>query len=73
MNDSSVASAFGAAGSLVVLLLWLYYTSLIVFIGAEMTQVMARRQGHGLAPKAHGEMDLTAKGPKVQMKGEAED
>jgi membrane protein len=39
----SVASAYGAAGSLVVILLWVYYSSLIFFFGAELTRVHARQ------------------------------
>jgi len=40
-----VGSAYGAAGSLVALLVWVYYSSLIVFFGAEFTQVYAHRRG----------------------------
>jgi membrane protein len=40
-----VSSAYGAAGSLIVLLLWVYYSSQILFFGAEFTQVYARRYG----------------------------
>jgi membrane protein len=36
---ASVGSAYGAAGSLMVMLVWVYYTSLIVFFGVELTQV----------------------------------
>ena len=42
LGQTSVASAYGAAGSLVVLLLWVYYSSLIMFLGAEITAVHAR-------------------------------
>ena len=42
LEYSSLASSYGAAGSLVVLLVWVYYSSLIVFFGAEFTQVTAR-------------------------------
>jgi membrane protein len=38
---SSVSSAYGAAGSLMVILLWVYYSALIIFAGAEFTQVYA--------------------------------
>jgi membrane protein len=38
-------SAYGAAGSLVVFLLWIYYSSLIVFFGAELVQVRRRQEG----------------------------
>ena len=41
MRHSDVASSFGAAGSLVALLLWVYYSSLIFFLGAEFTRQYA--------------------------------
>ena len=50
LGRSSVTSVYGAAGSLVTLLLWIYYSSLIFFFGAEMTQVYATRFGSGFAP-----------------------
>jgi membrane protein len=45
LTRQTVASAYGAAGSLVVILLWVYYSSLIIFLGAEFTQVYTRRYG----------------------------
>lgn len=46
LGQSDPGSAFGAAGSLAVILVWVYYSSMIVLFGAEMTQVWAkRRQG----------------------------
>jgi membrane protein len=45
MGRASVASTYGAAGSVVVLLLWVYYSSQILFFGAELTQVYARMYG----------------------------
>jgi membrane protein len=45
LGKSSVASAHGAAGSLVVLLVWVYYAAQILFFGAELTQVYAARRG----------------------------
>jgi membrane protein len=45
LGKSSVGSAYGAAGSLVVLLVWIYYSAQILFFGAELTQVYARRHG----------------------------
>lgn len=53
LGQAATASAFGAAGSLVVLLFWVYYSALIVFLGAEFTQVYARRYGSGIRPKKH--------------------
>jgi membrane protein len=53
LGKSSVASAYGAAGSLVVILLWVYYSSQILFFGAEFTQVYACRYGHEIEPSSH--------------------
>lgn len=43
LGRTGVASAYGAAGSLVVILLWVYYSSLIFFFGAEFTRVHSRQ------------------------------
>jgi hypothetical protein len=48
----STTSAYGAAGSLVAVLLWAYYSSCILFFGAEFTQVFAKQQGHPMKPDA---------------------
>lgn len=53
LGNSSVASTYGAAGSLVILLLWIYYSSQILFFGAEITQVYASRYGTGIVPSEH--------------------
>ncbi|HWL54131.1 MAG TPA: YihY/virulence factor BrkB family protein [Chthoniobacteraceae bacterium] len=50
LGTTSVASAYGAAGSLIVLLLWVYYSSQIFFFGAEFTQVWANRFGSRVVP-----------------------
>jgi membrane protein len=50
LSQASVASAYGAAGSLVILLLWVYYSAQILFLGAEFTQVYARHYGAGIKP-----------------------
>jgi membrane protein len=50
LGHSSAASVFGAAGSLVVVLLWIYYSTQILFFGAELTQVYARRYGSNIVP-----------------------
>ena len=43
LGRTGVASAYGAAGSLVVILLWVYYSALIFFFGAEFTRVYSRQ------------------------------
>ena len=45
LGHSTATSIYGAAGSLVTLLLWVYYSSLMFFFGAEVTQVYATRYG----------------------------
>lgn len=44
-------SAFGAAGSVILLLLWVYYSVQILFLGAEFTQVYATEYGSGIRPE----------------------
>jgi membrane protein len=53
LAKSSVASTYGAAGSLVIVLLWMYYSSQILFLGAEFTQVYAGRYGSNIRPSKH--------------------
>ncbi len=53
LAKSSTGSAYGAAGSLIVLLTWVYYSSLILFFGAEVTQVWAKRHGRTIEPDEH--------------------
>lgn len=47
LGTSEPGSAFGAAGALAAILVWIYYSAIIVLLGAEFTQVWARRQGRG--------------------------
>src|SRR5215207_3355221 len=50
IGTSGVSSTFGAAGSLITILVWVYYSSLIFFLGAEFTRVYATEYGSGVAP-----------------------
>ncbi len=53
LGRSAVASAYGAAGSFVIILLWIYYSSLLFFFGAEFTAVYTRKHGsHREVPPA---------------------
>src|SRR5687767_5184596 len=67
LGNSAVASSFGAAGSLVLLLLWIYYSAQILFFGAEFTQVYANKYGSKIVregqkksaqPESKGTRDL---------------
>ncbi|NEO76114.1 MAG: YihY/virulence factor BrkB family protein [Moorea sp. SIO4G3] len=53
LGRSSFSSSYGAAGSLVVLLAWVYYSCQIIFLGAEFTQVYAKRFGSKIVPDDH--------------------
>jgi membrane protein len=55
LGRSSFGSAYGAAGSLVVLVVWIYYSAQILFFGAEFTQVYANRYGSRIRPSAGAE------------------
>jgi membrane protein len=54
---SGVGSRYGAAGSLVMLMLWAYYSWLMLLFGAEITQVHARMAGREIVPNEHAERD----------------
>ena len=64
LGSSGVASAYGAAGSLITVLLWVYYSSLIFFFGAEFTQVYASKYGSGVVPAENAQS--IAAGTKYQ-------
>lgn len=50
LGRSDPGSAYGAAGSLALVLLWVYYSALILLLGAEFTEVWARRRGRTIQP-----------------------
>ena len=51
LGRSNPGEAFGAAGSLAVMLVWIYYSSMILLFGAEFTQTWALVRGSGIAPE----------------------
>jgi membrane protein len=53
LGNSSVGSTYGAAGSLVVLLIWVFYSAQILLIGAEFTQVYSKHRGTPIRPSEH--------------------
>jgi len=55
LGRESTASSFGAAGAIVLLLLWVYYASCILLFGAEFTQVYAKETGHAIRPSPGAE------------------
>lgn len=54
-GQADPASAYGAAGSVILILLWVNYSALIMLFGAEFTQIYARRHGHQIEPDSHAQ------------------
>jgi membrane protein len=79
LGTASVGSAFGAAGSLVLLLVWIYYSAQIFLFGAEFTQVYANRYGpnrvsrENTSPEGAKEIAEQGRPPEVRGKGSAEE
>jgi membrane protein len=63
LGHSSMASSYGATGSILVLLVWVYYSSQIVLLGAEFTRIYTRREGRRPKPEAFAEREPGAPGP----------
>ncbi|PSN14232.1 ribonuclease BN, partial [filamentous cyanobacterium CCP5] len=53
LGQSSFASSYGAAGSVIIVLFWVFYSTQILFLGAEITQVFSRRFGSRIRPDRH--------------------
>jgi membrane protein len=68
IGKSAATSSYGAAGSLVALVLWVYYSTQVFFFGAEFTQVLARRFGGSIRPSARA-LSLNPPGPAPAAAG----
>jgi len=53
ISKTNIGSTFGAAGSLVILLLWVYYSSIILYFGAEFTKSYAVKYGAAIHPNEY--------------------
>lgn len=71
LSRTNVASAYGAAGSLVVVLLWVYYSSLIFFFGAIFTRVHSRQYRESRAQPEEGAVRLTPVETQAKVAGAA--
>ncbi|MBA3683937.1 MAG: YihY/virulence factor BrkB family protein [Planctomycetes bacterium] len=60
IGHGSFGSSYGAVGSLVVLLVWVYYSAQIFLIGAEFTKAVANKRGSPAPPKPHAEREPCA-------------
>ena len=60
LGRGTVASSYGAAGSVIVLLLWVYYSSQVVLLGAEFTRLYVEHRGKAVRPNRFGTRDRKA-------------
>jgi membrane protein len=67
LGRSNVGNTFGAAGSLVLIMIWVYYSSQVLFLGAEFTQVYSRKTSPKPPPTEHA-MPLTESNNKKKKK-----
>jgi membrane protein len=67
LSQSTIVAGYGAAGSLMILLLWVYYSCQIVLFGAEFTRVWAARHGVKVKPEAFAQKDPEAVHPKSAL------
>ncbi|WP_337296113.1 YihY/virulence factor BrkB family protein [Variovorax sp. CCNWLW225] len=71
LGKSSVSESFAAAGSLVVLLAWVYYAAQIFLLGAEFTKVYANAQGSVAASRAQAATEAAAEQARMGTDGAA--
>jgi membrane protein len=50
ISKSNLGATYGASASIIILLTWIYYSSIILYFGAEFTKVYARMDGRGISP-----------------------
>ncbi|TGD59868.1 YihY/virulence factor BrkB family protein [Flavobacterium humi] len=50
LGNSTIATVYGAAGSVIIILIWVYYSAIILYFGAEFTKVYARLYGRKIIP-----------------------
>jgi membrane protein len=53
LGKSDLGAAYGTSASIVILLTWIYYSSIILYFGAEFTKVYARQDGVAISPNSH--------------------
>lgn len=61
LGTKSYEDSYGAAGSMIGMLAWVYYSALILYFGAELTQVTARQKGRLIRPDSHAVWDERGK------------
>lgn len=64
LGMNNLATAYGAAGTFVIILVWIYYNSMVVFLGAEFTHQYTIRFGRGISLPKHARFKRNAQRPK---------
>lgn len=68
LGQSTITTTYGAAGSIILILLWVYYSAIILYFGAEFTKVYSRMFGKGIIPNDYAvqiEKEIEEIEPKV--------
>ena len=72
LGKSNITSLYGAAGSIIILMVWVYYSSIILYLGAEFTKVFAKLYGEKISPNEYAEwIEIEQKhvsGPQLKNK-----
>ncbi|MBK0368885.1 YihY/virulence factor BrkB family protein [Flavobacterium sp. SE-1-e] len=71
LGNSTVASVYGAAGSVVIILVWVYYSAIILYFGAEFTKVYANKYGGDIIPNKYSveiKKEIIEVEPKITQK-----
>lgn len=73
LSQTNFGSAYGVAGSFIIIITWIYYTSHILFIGAEFTKVYARKHDSPIIPEEHAVNRSSNKQTRLQLLGQKQD
>lgn len=72
LGQSNITSLYGAAGSIIILMLWVYYSSIILYLGAEFTKVHAKLYGGKIWPNDYAQWikteEKTVTAPQLKNK-----
>jgi membrane protein len=63
LGKSNLTTLYGAAGSIIIIMVWVYYSSIILYLGAEFTKVHANLYGRKIQPNEYAEWIITIEKP----------
>ncbi len=67
LGQSNMATIYGAAGSVIIIMVWAYYSSVILYLGAEVTKVYATQYGGKIQPNEYSEWIITEQIPVANV------